>query len=165
MPSGRIHNIINLSSYAVLATSVFIAQQQGLISISRLDALQFSASFAAGTLLLSPDLDLATGKVNSKRYWGILGFLWIPYGMMFSHRGFSHTWLIGPLTRLIYLALIVGLVWGILKLGFPQMAVPQLPSAEALKVFWPLLAGYYLSQWLHLIADGIWPDHDFRHLF
>jgi uncharacterized metal-binding protein len=26
------------------------------------------------------------------------------------------------------------------------------------------LLGYYLSQWLHLVADGIWPDHDLRRL-
>ena len=26
----------------------------------------------------------------------------------------------------------------------------------------PLLSGYYLSQWLHLIADGVRPDHGLR---
>jgi uncharacterized metal-binding protein len=30
-------------------------------------------------------------------------------------------------------------------------------------ILWGLVLGYYISQWLHLVADGVWPDADFRY--
>ncbi len=177
VPSGRVHNLINLAVYAGLsAAAIYFTQQQGVV-ITPLQALSFSLGYGVGTLLLSPDLDLAEGNVDSKRRWGPLGFLWVPYGRLFSHRGLSHTWLLGPMTRLVYLALIVALVWGLLiavvSLGLipahllpPALLHPRLPLTHQVlgfKLTYPLLGGYYLSQWLHLIADGVRPDHGFRH--
>ncbi|WP_019585612.1 metal-binding protein [Deinococcus apachensis] len=163
VPSGRIHNLINIAAYSVLATGVLLATRQSLLTVTPAQALNFSLGFFAGTFLLSPDLDLAEGRVDSKRRWGVLGVLWVPYGMLFSHRGLSHTWLIGPLTRLAYLAVIVGLVVGLLRFVWPNMPLPTIPQPLSLKVLLPLLSGYYLSQWLHLIADGVRPDHGMRH--
>jgi uncharacterized metal-binding protein len=40
------------------------------------------------------------------------------------------------------------------------LALPPLPKEVLLFG----LLGYYLSQWLHLVADGIYPDHDLRRL-
>ena len=176
MPSGRVHNLINVAVFAGLsAGALYLSAAQGLV-ITPLQAASFSGGFLVGTFMLSPDLDLAAGHVDSKRHWGPLGFLWVPYGLLFSHRGLSHTWLLGPLTRLLYLALMAALLWGLLlaaaqllpALRVPLPRLPQLPSWQAgwqllgLKFAYPLLAGYYLSQWLHLIADGIRPDHGMR---
>jgi len=163
VPSGRVHNLINLAAYSVLAAGVLVATRQNLLTVTPAQALHFTLGFFAGTFLLSPDLDLADGQVDSKRRWGVLGVLWVPYGRAFSHRGLSHTWLLGPLTRLIYLGLIVGFVVGLLSFVWPQMPLPDLSWPESLRAVAPPLLGYYISQWLHLIADGIRPDHGMRH--
>lgn len=163
MPSGRVHNLINLAAYAVLAAGALAASRQDLIGVTPAQAINFTLGFMAGTFLLSPDLDLSEGRVDSKRRWGVLGFLWVPYGRMFSHRGLSHTWLLGPLTRLAYVAVLLGLVAGLVRVAFPAWQWPALPEPVGLKFAVPLLLGYYLSQWLHLIADGVHPDHGVRH--
>ncbi|MFC4425543.1 metal-binding protein [Deinococcus navajonensis] len=162
MPSGRVHNLINIAAYSVLAAAALVASRQDVLTITPAQAFNFTLAFAAGTFLLSPDLDLAEGRVDSKRHWGVLGVLWVPYGMLFSHRGLSHTWVVGPLTRLLYLAVMVGLVVGLLRFVAPSFALPAIPQPVSLKVLAPLLLGYYLSQWLHLVADGVRPDHGLR---
>ncbi|ABF45484.1 Predicted membrane-bound metal-dependent hydrolase [Deinococcus geothermalis DSM 11300] len=162
VPSGRVHNLINIAAYSVLAAGVLVAAQQNLLTVTPLQALHFTVGFFVGTFLLSPDLDLAEGQVDSKRRWGWLGFLWVPYGMLCRHRGLSHTWLVGPLTRLAYLAVIAALLLGLLRFVWPAFPVPAIPQPLSLKLLLPLLAGYYLSQWLHLIADGVRPDHGLR---
>ncbi|MDO4262880.1 MAG: metal-binding protein [Deinococcus sp.] len=162
MPSGRVHNSINMAVYAVLAAGAIWASREGLVTLTQTQTLHFSLGFLAGTFLLSPDLDLSEQGVNSKRNWGFLGPLWVPYGMVFSHRGLSHTWLIGPLTRLAYLAILVFLVVGVLCTFWPGVQLPALPDPIEWKVLVPVTSGYFLSQWLHLIADGIRPDHGLR---
>lgn len=172
MPSGRVHNLINLSALGVIALAAGLLEARRLWpdpawTLTPAMAINFTWAFLVGTFLLSPDLDLSEGRVDSKRRWGRLGFLWVPYGRLFSHRGTSHTWLLGPLTRLAYLALIVGALWGAARLvltglGFGGSAL-GLPQPFPFKVILPMVAGYYLSQWLHLLADGVYPDHDLRH--
>ncbi|PNY79962.1 metal-binding protein [Deinococcus koreensis] len=162
MPSGRVHNLVNIGAYSLLSAVALIGSRQELFTLTPAQALTFTLGFAVGTFLLSPDLDLAEGRVDSKRHWGLLGVLWVPYGMLFSHRGLSHTWLLGPLTRLAYLALMVALVVGLLSYVAPSVTLPELPQPISLKVLAPLILGYYLSQWLHLIADGVRPDHGVR---
>ncbi|MBB6099132.1 putative metal-binding protein [Deinobacterium chartae] len=166
MPSGRVHTLINSGAYLLTVAGAAYAAHTDLYTVSVRDAAGFSAAFWAGTLLLSPDLDLAEGQVSSKRAWGPLGFIWVPYGKMFSHRGLSHSWLIGPLTRIGYLALIVWALLYLLRLTVPDLYAALPRSGLPLEWnFWvPILTGYYLSQWLHLIADGIAPDTGFGRL-
>lgn len=162
MPSGRVHEAINL---AVLGGGALAYLAYG----GRPEdprALAFALAYLAGTFLLSPDLDLSERGVRPQRRWGVLGVLWRPYGWLFRHRGLSHTWVLGPLTRLGYLA---ALLWGVAHLV--QGLAAHLGAAFSLTPpAWPreawgfALLGYYLSQWLHLVADGVWPDHDLRRL-
>lgn len=161
MPSGRVHNLINLAAFAVLGTSALVLARAGAFTLEPREGLAFALGYFAGTFLLSPDLDLAEGHVDSKRAWGLLGVLWVPYGLMFSHRGWSHSWIVGPLTRLVYLGLMVALVLGVVALVWPPVLAWR-PEGLAWPVGAALLAGYYLSQWLHLVADGIRPDHKMR---
>lgn len=168
MPSGRAHETINLLAYAVAATGYAYARRQGLTTdfdtLFAPETLQaFSLSYLIGTFLVTPDLDLAENRMQARNNWGLLGLLWVPYGALFSHRGLSHSWLIGPLTRLVYLALLaLAFSWGLAQVG-PYLGYSFSVRAE-LNENWPelalgALAGYYLSQWLHLVADGIQPDH------
>ncbi|MCS7217849.1 MAG: metal-binding protein [Thermus sp.] len=162
MPSGRVHEAINLT---VLGGGAAAYLAQGG-SAEAPEALAFALAYLAGTFLLSPDLDLADKGVRAQRRWGVLGVLWKPYGWLFRHRGLSHTWVLGPLTRLGYL---LGLLWGLgalaqgLALSLGVGFAPWLPSWPK-EVWGYALLGYYLSQWLHLVADGIWPDHDLKRL-
>ena len=166
MPSGRVHNLINLAAFTALGGAALMLGRSGVLDLRPPEVAAFSLGFLAGTFLLSPDLDLAEGHVNSKRAWGLLGVLWVPYGKLFSHRGWSHSWLVGPLTRLAYLALIILILAGLARLALPGMTLPGMTLPHLGAGFrWaalPLLAGYYGSQWLHLIADGIRPDHKMR---
>jgi uncharacterized metal-binding protein len=162
MPSGRTHEAINLTLLG-LGGALYLAQGG---SPEEPRALAFLLGYLAGTFLLSPDLDLAEKGVRAQGRWGVLGALWRPYGWLFRHRGLSHTWILGPLTRLGYLLLLLFLLYGLLKgvaafVGASlALALPPLPKEVLLFG----LLGYYLSQWLHLVADGIWPDHDLRRL-
>jgi uncharacterized metal-binding protein len=162
MPSGRTHEAINLTLLGL--GGAFYLAQGGSPEEPR--ALAFLLGYLAGTFLLSPDLDLAEKGVRAQGRWGVLGALWRPYGWLFRHRGLSHTWVLGPLTRLGYLLLLLFLLYGLLKgvaafMGASlALALPPLPKEVLLFG----LLGYYLSQWLHLVADGIWPDHDLRRL-
>ena len=162
MPSGRTHEAINLTLLG-LGGALYLAKGG---SPEEPRALAFLLGYLAGTFLLSPDLDLAEKGVRAQGRWGVLGALWRPYGWLFRHRGLSHTWILGPLTRLGYLLLLLFLLYGLLKgvaafMGASlALALPPLPKEVLLFG----LLGYYLSQWLHLVADGIWPDHDLRRL-
>lgn len=162
--SGRTHNALNLGLLALGLGAVFwVAPERFADGWPRVFA--FAGAYVVGTLLLSPDLDLAHGRVNAKRNWGALGALWVPYGRAFAHRGVSHTYLLGPLTRLLYLALLALppalLLWAL----WPAAWATLLGHAQAATSLGPaLLTGYVLSQWLHLMADGIWPWHEGRTL-
>ncbi len=171
MPSGRAHESINLLVYGAAAVFYVYARQEGLTAkfdtLFAPETLQtFSLSYLIGTFLVTPDLDLAENRMQARNNWGLLGMLWIPYGALFSHRGLSHTWVIGPLTRLLYLAFLASaLFWAATQVG-PYFGYTFSFKTE-LTQNWPelaigALAGYYLSQWLHLLADGIRPDHGFR---
>ena len=62
-----------------------------------------------------------------------------------------------------YVAVLLVLVAGLVRLVIPACQWAALPEPVGLKFAVPLLLGYYLSQWLHLIADGVHPDHGVRH--
>lgn len=165
MPSGRTHETINLVALGVLAGGYAYARSQGLEA--QIDAvipgsgrLALVISYLIGTFLVTPDLDLAENNVRAKSNWGLLGLLWVPYGALFKHRGLSHSWILGPATRLVYMT--------VLTFAFAWLAAAAAPylgyhfSIEAPLGSWRELAfgalsGYYLSQWLHLAADGMFP--------
>ncbi len=168
MPSGQTHEAINLTFFAGLAAGYAYARAQGLTQefetlLAPQTVTLFSLSYLVGSFLVTPDLDLAENNVRAKRHWGLLGLLWVPYGTMFNHRGMSHTWVIGPLTRLVYMAVVgLGLAY-LTNIVAPYFGY-QIQFQTQLSNNWQELAlgsllGYYLSQWLHLVADGISPDH------
>ncbi len=110
----------------------------------------FAAAYLLGTLLVTPDLDLHFN--DARRRWGGLRFIWAPYAALSKHRGMSHSWLLGPLIRLGYLALWCGPpVWLMLRVTAWS---PVWPPAWVLG---GALFGYLLSQWLHLLCDGLLP--------
>lgn len=171
MPSGRTHETINLTVFGLAAAGYAYARQQGLTT--QVDGLLtpqtftfFAISYLIGTFLVTPDLDLADNHVRAKSNWGLLGLLWVPYGELFKHRGLSHTWLVGPLTRLVYMVVVALALSWLASAVAPYFGYSFSIRAELGENWRELvlgaLAGYYLSQWLHLIADGVKPDHGLK---
>jgi uncharacterized metal-binding protein len=169
--SGRTHESINLAAFGGLALAHQYARSQGLLGdlgplLTPQVLTLFSLSYLIGTFLVTPDLDLAESRVRSKNNWGLLGLLWVPYGALFAHRGLSHTWFVGPLTRLLYMVVMALAISFLVTALAPAFGYDVRVRTHLLEdgpqLALGALAGYYLSQWLHLIADGIWPDHGVR---
>lgn len=154
MPRGDVHD-----SASGLALYVQYLASRPLVNsgvIGEDAVVAYMTGFVVGAFLVTPDLDLAGDKpVRPLRYWGPLAIVWWPYGRLFKHRGLSHTWILGPLTRLAYLlfllswvglglAALEGLGWVSWKGG----PVPQAVGAGAL--------GYFVAQWLHLGLDALY---------
>jgi len=172
MASGKQHERINLIVFAGLTLSYWVGRIFGWLNGTPLTEMRvvfgFAISYLVGALLVTPDLDLAEQRVRAKNNLGILGYLWVPYGKMFAHRGLSHTWFVGPFTRIVYMAVLAGLALLALALlvrpfGYRVRVVADdaYPWGELVVA---VLAGYYLSQWFHLMADGVspWYGHQLR---
>ena len=171
VPSGRAHETINLVVLGVVAAGYAYGRARGYAP--ELDAAlpapartAFLASYLVGTFLVTPDLDLAENRVRAKSNWGLLGLLWVPYGHLFKHRGLSHSWLLGPATRLGYLALLALAFAGLTTVLGPYLGygfnLETQVGSDWRELALGALTGYYLSQWLHLLADGVRPDHGLR---
>lgn len=152
MPSGRVHTAINLTILAVATTAALSLDAR----LSREDTIPFISAYLIGTFLITPDLDLADQRVQARNNWGLLGLLWVPFGVMSRHRGLNHTYVIGPVLRLAYLAVVIAAIWAVLTSLWPDAAAwkPELPATSTLII---AAAGYWTSQALHLMADGIRP--------
>ena len=78
MPSGRVHEAINVSVLGLAAAGYLAYQPQ--LGIAESHAIAFAASYLWGSFLVTPDLDLAEQNVRAKGRWGVLGLFWVPYG-------------------------------------------------------------------------------------
>jgi len=67
------------------------------ISLSPIISLSFFFGFMFSTLFFSPDLDL-----GPRKKWGLAGIILYPYSIFFKHRGLSHSFIFGTLSRIIY---------------------------------------------------------------
>ena len=159
MPSGAVHERVNVAILLGAAALRAAAVPRPIAP----EEVAFAVGYAVGTFWITPDLDFANAHpVQAVRNWGRLSFIWAPYGALFRHRGLSHTYLLGPLTRLAYLAFLVlvvvamfapGWVNELFARGFgafpPPLDHPGLWAAG--------VAGYYVAQWIHLALDGVRP--------
>lgn len=146
MPSGTTHTRVELW---LLPGFAALGILWGEPSPSEL--VLFALSYLGSSLLLSPDLDLDANV--ARRRWGPLAFLWTPYARVFAHRGLSHHWALGPLTRLGYLALILGItITALSRIGLdPPPGL--LEAALRPRTLIALGAGLYLPHLLHIVLD------------
>lgn len=147
MPSGKTHTAVELLLWPGLAAGYY-----ALLQPSTPELALFSGAYLFSSLLLSPDLDLH--KNLARRRWGPLGFIWAPYSKFFKHRGISHSLVLGPLTRLVYLGIVFGTtLWGLSYVG---LALPaELPITVGQQTLLALGAGLYLPNVLHVLLDKI----------
>lgn len=104
MPSGKTHDLFNIGFLGLIAGAFWLIveiMELWMTPIWKDSIWIFLGAYLVSTFLLSPDLDLH--KNRSKNNWGFLRWLWKPYSKVFSHRGLSHSFIFGVLTRIIYL--------------------------------------------------------------
>jgi uncharacterized metal-binding protein len=146
MPSGRTHTAFELLIAPGFAAGLYVLFEPSLGEVAL-----FGGTYLLSSLFLSPDLDLH--KNLARRRWGPLGFIWTPYSKIFKHRGLSHSLLLGPITRLIYLGVVFGLVlWGLSHVG---LAPPQGSPKLGERTLFIVGAGLYLPNVLHVLLDRL----------
>lgn len=160
MPSGKVHNRINMIALIIiLALLILLKQFSGIEKHIETNFwtlfIAFAVSYFFSNFYLSPDLDLA--KSSPKNNWGPLKFIWIPYSKTFKHRGISHSIIFGTLTRVIYLLLIVIVVIILIDKCTPlRIAYSFLdPRNYRLDLVITILVGLYCPNILHTIADKL----------
>ncbi len=97
MPSGLVHDTVNLM-FIIFASIIYFFLPYEYY-------LPFLVGFLLSTFFLSPDLDLSYSK--SAKRWGIFKIFFYPYFFLSSHRGVSHTPILGTLIRYFYLIIVV----------------------------------------------------------
>ena len=132
------HGLLLLVTLLPLSLLAIALKQAGV-----LDTTGFVLGAVLGAFWLSPDLDMWNTKPTNR--WGPLKILWAPYAWVHNHRGISHSWLIGPATRILYVGAPVLLIWSFW--GFEGIG-PWLAWG---------CAGVYLANWVHLVGDRHWP--------
>lgn len=151
MPSGKMHLGVELVLLCALSAVGAGSALRGGLHPAPLAA--FLGSFLFSSLLLSPDLDLA--RSDAARRWGLARVLWIPYAKLFHHRRTSHRPLLGPLTRIAYLAILVAATGVVLQWGIGGDLAIAWPG-------WPLVGaavlGLYAPNLVHILLDRVVPS-------
>lgn len=143
MPSGERHLKLEMILWPVFVGGYYFIDSDW----PRVAA--FGLAYLLASLMLTPDLDLRHN--DARRRWGILGFIWVPYTMVFKHRGVSHSLLFGIITRLAYLSLVAA--GGMAGAYYAGLSLPPISWQPD----WPLLAaagaGLYTPNILHVLYD------------
>jgi len=148
MPSGRTHFKIEAALMVAWAAGGLLLVIHG--RILPVHSLLFLAGYAFSMLFLSPDLDLADSRAN--RRWGVLRWIWYPYALVFRHRRLSHHLLLGPLSRVGYLAA-VGLAMALVAFALVDASGARFRLSARILV--PVCLGLYLPNVEHILADRI----------
>lgn len=160
MPAGKTHDRITWTLVLPLTLTSW-----WLTSSARL-ALVMAIAFLFSGLMFGPDLDIYSCQYQR---WGWFRWLWLPYRSLVPHRSpLSHGFLIGTIGRLLYLALWLGLIAGVLLLGLSlwqqQWLIPQVWSQGQQwlnqwgREWWAGLIGLELGAMSHSVSDwsGSW---------
>lgn len=128
---------------------------------------------------MMPDLDLSGWSISETIFFHIpivgwvLGYfwsmIWYPYAKMFTHRGTSHTPLVGTIVRVLYLpvafvvfaviilitANLILAVFGVVGFAIPFSAIP--PFLLSVAAYWQhiliWMAGLSVSDIGHIVRD------------
>ncbi|MCH1430777.1 MAG: hypothetical protein GWP59_06830 [Chlamydiales bacterium] len=100
MANYRAHTVFNFC----LGLPASVAALNYLVTPTLESLTIFVSMFCYGTLFMSPDVDQADKfKLLSLR--GFLAFPFVSYALVFKHRGLSHSFILGTLSRAIWLFL------------------------------------------------------------
>jgi uncharacterized metal-binding protein len=148
MPSGKTHLKIEAMILVLWVGLSILFAVRDLITHSQ--ALLFLGAYVFSMFLMSPDLDLS--KSDAFGRWGVFRWIWLPYAWIFRHRQMSHHPLLGPLSRIAYIAILVRAATFVylVSTGNPGPRV-RLSAAAIVPVFF----GLYAPNLEHVVADRI----------
>ncbi|MFZ0564628.1 MAG: DUF2227 family putative metal-binding protein [Chlamydiales bacterium] len=114
--------------------------------------LTFVGAYLYTTFFMNPDLDIAH-KIKPFSLRGILALPFRGYAKLFKHRGISHSFLFGSLTRVIWLtALLFLLFYFILPISLNKKdLIVFCHQYKSYLVYG--LGGICCADWSHLIVD------------
>lgn len=141
MPNGTVHLALELGTLPAWVVT------GAVLGVGRSSLIWFAGAYVGASLFLSPDLDLV--RSDASRRWRAARYLWFPYAVLFRHRGVSHSLVLGPLTRLLYLGAVAGAAWGLLHVVAGVPFPRTVPWSHAL----PALSGAFSPQLLHIALD------------
>jgi uncharacterized metal-binding protein len=108
----------------------------------------FIAAFTYATLFMNPDLDL----VHQVNLFSLRGLLTLPfrgYSKVFRHRGISHSFLLGSVTRILWLSTVLF----VLSFSF-SFSEDIFVFCKKFKIYFLYaLIGICLADWSHLLLD------------
>lgn len=131
MPNHTTHETLNI---IILIPLLFL----GFPNTNYYSLLLFSVGYVLCTFFVTPDLD-----TNSRPYhrWKVFRTLWWPYNKLFKHRGISHHCVWGPVSLIVYCAII-----------FAPIGYVFIPTACALCA---IITGMVIAIEMHILADRI----------
>lgn len=106
----------------------------------------FLLFYFIGSVYLTPDMDT---KSEAQKRCGLFCF---PYRKAFKHRGNSHHWLIGVITRILYVLLLIFLLIFIIygREGIESFAIALILYKKEMVM---ASCGMFLSNLFHIILD------------
>ena len=148
MPSGKAHLKIEAVILVLLLGLVTLLIVHSQIEWQQ--SLLFLGAYVFSMFLMSPDLDLS--KSDAFHRWGLLRWLWFPYAWIFRHRQISHHLLFGPLSRILYMAILAFVPAWIYRMSTGNPSPRLMLSAD---VILPVFVGLYTPNIEHIAADWI----------
>lgn len=148
MANYKKHSQFNL----FLALPVLLAAAHYLWHPPLLYLSVFSGTFIYSTLFMSPDVDLA----HQIKLFSLRGLLTLPfrvYSMIFRHRGISHSFFFGSLTRIFWLAGFGLLIFYGIYETFPNKKSFYLFYRQHRIFLLYSFAGICFADWCHLLLD------------
>lgn len=102
MAKYKTHSAFNI--IFVLPISIFILTHY--LNVDTQNLFFYGMAFIYSTLFMNPDMDLAK-KIKTFSIRGILTLPFKLYSQIFRHRGISHTFPFGTISRIIFLLLFI----------------------------------------------------------
>lgn len=146
MPSGKKHIQINWIFLVILNIIIIIF----IHDISLKHYILFNILFILTSYFISPDID-----INSSVYkrWGLLRWIWYPYREIMKHRGASHSFIWGPISILMNLALFASII--VLIVASIDLLTEIQLTPLMLEIGIIITICVVLICWIHIIADKI----------
>jgi uncharacterized metal-binding protein len=148
MANFKAHTTFNL----LLALPICLAGIAYFFSPPFYSLAIFSGAFTYGTLFMSPDMDLA----HRIKLFSIRGFLTLPfrsYALVFRHRGISHSFLFGTMTRILWLLFITLIAIYLYRRSLPSYnTLHQILSINFDYITWGFF-GLFCADAGHLFMD------------
>lgn len=137
MASFKTHRRFN---YLIFIIGCLIMSHFNLFNVYVM--ITIGIGFIIGTELITPDLD--TKSTPSQR----AGWLWLPYRLAFKHRGTSHNYVLGFVSRVLYIILLIALACFLFSI-YPVI------TSEFIVLALVIIMGIAIANGLHIVLDKV----------